>query len=353
MPQTVVIAGAAGPLGRRVAALAAADDDVRRVLALGPGVTAAEMPPSIETRPMRLDDPEVMGYLAEADVLVHLGSGEEVGPDGLPSSGSAATDLADMRALLDAAAAVGVRHLVTLSSAMVYGAWPNNPVPLTEEAPLRPDPGFAYASARAECERLVSEWRAAPSGPPPRVAVLRPAVSVSGESTEWLTASPWSAAALRASGTDRPSQFLHLDDLASAIDHARQQALDGPFNVAPDGWMPADVLRDLAGPVGRLHLPAGLSGRVATLRADLGSNGPPEGWAYTRHAWVVANDRLRATGWQPRHRSEEVYVEADPGGPLATMRPRRRQELSLIAVGGVVAAAVGGAVYAVLRARRH
>ena len=353
MSQTVVITGAAGPLGRRVAALAAADDAVTRVLAVGPGVLAAEMPPSIETRAVALDDPELKDFLAEADVLVHLGSGEGHGPDGLPSSGSPSSDLADTRALLDTAAAVGVAHVVTLSSAMVYGAWANNPVPLTEDAPLRPDPGLPYASAKAESERVVFEWRAAQSGPAPKVAVLRPTVSVSGESTEWLSASPWSAAALRASGTDRPSQFLHLDDLASAIDHARRQTLDGPFNVAPDGWLPADVLRDLAGPVGRLHLPAGLSGRLATLRADMGTSGPPEGWAYTRHSWVVANDRLRATGWQPRHRSEEAYVEADPGGPLASMSPRRRQELSLLAAAGIIALAVGSTVWAIRRHRHR
>ena len=121
---------------------------------------------------------------------------------------------------------------------MVYGAWANNPVPLTEDAPLRPDPGLPYASAKAESERVVFEWRAAQAGPAPKVAVLRPTVSVSGESIEWLSTSPWSAAALRASGTDRPSQFLHLDDLASAVDHARRESLDGPFNVAPDGWLP-------------------------------------------------------------------------------------------------------------------
>jgi nucleoside-diphosphate-sugar epimerase len=352
MSQTVVIAGAAGPLGRRVAALAAADDEVTRVVAVGRGVLRAEMPPSIEARSVGLADPELKACLAEADVLVHLGSGDGLGPDGLPAGASTAADLADTRALLDAAAAADVAQVVTLSSAMVYGAWANNPVPLTEDAPLRPDPSLPYASAKAESERLVLEWRAARSGPRPVVAVLRPAVSVSGDSTEWLSASPWSAAALRASGTDRPSQFLHLDDLASAIDHARRQGLDGSFNVAPDGWLPADTLRDLAGPVGRLHLPAGVSGRLAALRADMGPAGPPEGWSYSRHSWVVANDRLRATGWRPRHRSEEAYVEADPGGPLASMSPRRRQELSLLAAGGVVLAGLGGAAWALLRHRR-
>ena len=66
MSQTVVIAGAAGPLGRRVAALAAADDAVTRVVAIGPGVSPFEMPPSIEARPIGLDDPEVKALLAEA-----------------------------------------------------------------------------------------------------------------------------------------------------------------------------------------------------------------------------------------------------------------------------------------------
>jgi len=44
-------------------------------------------------------------------------------------------------------------------------------------------------------------------------------------------------------------------------------------------------------------------------------------------------------------------VEADPGGPLASMSPRRRQELSLAGVVVALVGAVGGVVW-VLR-RRH
>ena len=62
------------------------------------------------------------------------------------------------RRVLDAAAAAGRAHVVVLSSATVYGAWPTNPVPLTEDAPLRPNPGCAFAVQKAEIERL------APSG---------------------------------------------------------------------------------------------------------------------------------------------------------------------------------------------
>ncbi|HEX7444074.1 MAG TPA: hypothetical protein VF320_09315, partial [Acidimicrobiales bacterium] len=232
-----------------------------------------------------------------------------------------------------------------------YGAWPNNPVPLTEDAPLRPDPGVPYASARAEIERLALEWR--DRHPDATVAVLRPTVSVAAESEAWLASSPWSASALRAYGGDRPSQFLHLDDLASAVSHAARGRLDGPFNVSADGWLPADGLAELAGPVARIHLPAGLKGRLVKLRSDMGTTGPPPGWAYTRHSWVVANDRLRSTGWEPRQRNEEVYIEADPGGPLASLSPRRRQELSLVVAAGLVAAAAGGVVWALRRRAHH
>lgn len=306
--------------------------------------------PAVTLIQVESTDPALKDVLVDADVVLLLGSSEATGPDGLPTAAEAGDEVAATRLLLDAAASVGVTRLVIVSSAMVYGAWENNPVPLTEEAPLRPDPALAYAAARAEIERLALDWRDQHEAA--TVAVLRPTVSVAAESEAWLAASPWSASALRAEGATRPSQFLHLDDLAGAVDHARAHHLDGPFNVSPDGWLPPDDLAELAGPVGRLHLPSGLTRRLAALRAEIGRAGPPEGWSYTRHPWVVANDRLRATGWAPRHRNEEVYVEADPGGPLASLSARRRQELSLAAAAGLVVAVTGGVVWALRRRRR-
>ena len=330
--QTVVVIGGAGGLGRRVGRLASVDPGVERVIALD-----AASP---------LDDAEVKTALAQADVVVHLGSADELGPDGLP-----ADDVAGVRTVLDAAAASLVTRVVVLSSAVVYGAWPNNAVPLTEEAPLRPEPGYDYAAARTEIERLAVEWRR--DHPDARVAVLRATVSVDAESTAWLALSPWSARAVRISGAGRPSQFLHLDDLAAALDHARRERLDGAYNAAPDGWLPSDALAELAGPVGRVHLPAGWLPRLQAAGARVGLAGPPPGHSYTEHSWVVANDRLRATGWEPNLHSDEVYVEADPGGPLASMSPRRRQELSLIGVALAVVGTIGGVVWLVRRSHRR
>jgi hypothetical protein len=324
----VAVAGTSSSLGARVVAALRADPAVLRVVDLDAGV-----------------DPGVSGAeLGPDDTLIHLGDpGAELGADGLPQ-----LDPTRLRKSLESAGAFG--HLVVLSAAMAYGAWPTNPVPLTEETPLRPDATYGYAASRAEVERLVGEWRL--DHPGSSAAVLRPTVTVAAESTVWLALSPWSARALRVSGADRPSQFLHLDDLASAVDHARRRGLDGPFNVSPDGWLSRDALAELAGPVGRVHLPPSWVARARDLRSRLGVPSGATGGGYTQHPWVVANDRLRATGWQPQYRNEEVYVEADPGGPLADMSPRRRQEISLGLAGLGVVGLVAGAVALLRRSRR-
>ena len=61
--------------------------------------------------------------------------------------------------MLHAATQAGARHVVLVSSAMVYGAYENNAVPLTEDAILRPDVEFVYARQLAAVEALADQWR--------------------------------------------------------------------------------------------------------------------------------------------------------------------------------------------------
>jgi nucleoside-diphosphate-sugar epimerase len=331
----IAVTGARGPLGRRVCHLVAGDPtltQLRRidVLPTGPG-------------------DELKRLLEGVDTLVLLGSA--TGPE-MDGTGSAAVDVEDAHGLLDAAGSAGVGHLVVLSTAMVYGAWADNPVPLTEEATLRPVPSLSFAVERAEIERLVHEWRAGHPGV--TAAILRPCVAVSEETSTWMGRSLWQTGAVRSEDLEPPAQFVHLDDLAAAVEVARRSRLDGPFNVAPDGWIAPDQLRALAPPSSRLRLPAPVASRVAGWRWRLGlTPTPPEVLPYTVHSWVVANDRLRAAGWVPENSNEEAFVAGVRAGPLATMNPRRRQELALGVVGGAVALAVAGVVVAAVRRGRR
>lgn len=331
MAGTVVVIGATGPLGRRISALLTArGDDVRSA-----AVDAVDL------------GPVLVG--ASAIVVLGLPVRASVALDG---TGVVAPDEAATRRLLDATEAAGIATVVWLSSAMVYGAWPENPIPITETAIRRPNPGLRFAEDKSDRERQVLDW--ADAHPAVRAVVLRPTVTVGADRSGWLARSPWSVAGVQVDDAEAPSQFVHIDDLAAAVVLAVDGALAGVFNVAPDGWIPAEQLRALSGPTPRLHLPAAVAELVARLRFRAGLTGtPPAVLPYTVHPWVVANDRLRAAGWEPGHSNEEAFVEADDGGPFAGLDPRRRQLLSLGAVGLVLAGVVVGVVALVSRRSRR
>jgi nucleoside-diphosphate-sugar epimerase len=335
---SVVITGVESPLGERVVDLTAADTGagaVDQVVSLA-GHAVPGTPAGAEVRRVDLVVDDIKAHVEEADAVLHLATT-------VPASPTAPSDDVDVvRRVLDAAGSTGVPHVVLLSSATVYGAWSNNPVPLTEEATLRPNPGFAFAAERAEIERLAAEWRDAHPGS--TVTVLRPVRTAAAGVSDWLSATLRPGAAVPESADEPPVQFLHLDDLAAAVDLARRQRLDGAFNVAPDGTIPGDEVRSLTGAPPKVPLPERVAGRLVTwgFRWGIGPT-PPELVPYTLHPWVVANDRLKAQGWSARVTNEEACVEAHEAGPWATMSPRRRQELALGVAGAGIVGLVTGA----------
>ena len=54
-----------------------------------------------------------------------------------------------------------------------------------------------------------------------------------------MARSLWATGAVAPDDLEPPAQFVHLDDLASAVDLVRRRGLDGVYNVAPDGWIAA------------------------------------------------------------------------------------------------------------------
>jgi nucleoside-diphosphate-sugar epimerase len=333
-------------LGRRVVALAAEDPQVSRVVALDRRAVAPAAP-IVESHTVDLAAGDLKPLFEGATTVIHLA--ETSGPGELAAD--QVGDGAVARRVLDAASAVGTEHLVLLSSAIVYGAWANNPVPLTEDAPLRPNPGVVAASEKAELERVAADWRDA--HPSATVAILRPTVTVSAEANGWLARALARSSSLAVSDEEPPAQFLDIADLASAVDLARRARLSGVRNVAPDGWISGDTVRSLAGGAPRVRLPERLALKLANLRWRWRlAPTPPSLLPFTVHPWVIANDRLKADGWQPASSNEEAYVAAHRAGPWATLSPRRRQELALGVAGAALVGGVALAVLAVRRARR-
>ena len=340
----IVVTGAAGFLGSRV---------VERLRAGGHEVVAVDRVASgLEHRAaeavIRIDlaHPELREVFEDAASLVHLAGGFPV--DAVSLDG-AADDIDVAMRVLEHAAGVGVRHALVLSTAMVYGAWPNNPIPLTEDAPVRPNPEFAFAVQRAELERRAFAWRAGCPGV--SLAVLRPTVIVADGLPSRVARLLRQVAAIR-TDEDPPAQYLHVDDLVKAIVVATTTEVDAVLNIAPDGWIRPETLNALAWNRPRPRVSRWVLNAVAELRWRSGiASAPPGIVAYTVYPWVVANDRIRALGWQPSNSNEEAFVAAHEAGPLAMMNARRRQQISLGVAGGLVATIVGTIGWVLFRRR--
>lgn len=295
-------------------------------------------------------------------VDAHPGLGDAGGPaDVVVHLGAAAHDLRARRresvttgaaTTLELATATGARHLVLVSSAMVYGAWANNPVPLTEDAILRPDVEFVYARQLATVEAMADQWRRAVSGR--TVTVLRPVVSMAADGTSSLAGALAAGLGQRPGEDDPAAQFLHLDDLAAAVMVAIEHRLDGVYNVAPDGWIAAERVRALTGERPRIKLPERMAEVLGALRWRFQRGPIPPGLrSYTRAPWLVANDRLKAHGWRPTVTNEQVYVEGTEARWWTMVTPKRRQELSLGAMVLASLAATAVVVSSIRRWRRR
>ena len=67
-------------------------------------------------------------------------------------------DVGGTHNVLEACSAADVGQVLVTSSSTAYGAFPDNPVPLTEEHPVRGVAGFEYARDKAESDRLCQLW---------------------------------------------------------------------------------------------------------------------------------------------------------------------------------------------------
>jgi len=338
---TVAVTGAAGFIGSRlVPALAAAG--VPRIV----GLDMHEPTRSVAGYEHILVDVagrDLEGHLRGADTLVHLAAvTDPIADDAL----MARVNIEGTRRVLDAAAAVGVRRIVRVSTAAVYGAWPTNPLPLTEDAPLRPNPGFGPAVHAAEVERLLHEFGL--DHPETCVTVLR-AAPVLGAGAEHLWArllAGWHRPRVRGEGA--PVQVVHVDDIVAATMLVALADHPGVFDVAAPGWLAADEARTLLARGALPAAPLDVVRRVLTRswRAGIGDV-PPAVVPYLVHPWVIATDRLEALGWHAQHSNEETLLETHdaitPSGP------------PVAAIAGALASAAAAGVlgaYALHRRRR-
>jgi nucleoside-diphosphate-sugar epimerase len=311
----VAVTGVSGFLGQRLLPLLDASAHVDRIVGLD------IRDPARRARKLEFHRFDVLGsdlapYLRGVSSVVHLAATLGPVPDDALFT---RVNVGGTRRVIDAATAAGVKKIVRPSSTAVYGAWANNPVPLTEDAPLRPSPAYLPAIVDGECERLLAHWAGDAAG---RVATrLRIAPIVGVGASSLFTAVAVGRAPVRVRGAAPPVQVVHVDDAAAALELSTVTDLDGAYNVAADGWLAYEEAGALL-PSARLPaLPLALATRALAVSWATGlGDAPPALVPYLVHPWVVANDRLKSAGWKPLHSNEEALLLAT-GAPDPSLVP--------------------------------
>ncbi len=300
LPRTVAITGIAGNLGRKLAKLLHGETHLvgidRRAFREKPKDVEHHQ---VDIRKSRVED--VFRH-THVEALAHLGIMHD------PRAGSSEAhsfNVAGTQRLLDIAVRHGVRKVVVLSSANVYGPLPGNPNFLTEETPLLGAARFPGVRDLIEVDMYVQSflWK----HPEVETVILRP-VNIIGPT---VRNAPSNYLRLERPvtvlGFDPVVQLIHEDDVCHAIALALRPGIRGVYNVTGPGEVPLSaVLREL----GRTPVPVPhplVRPLVRRLFEARLSSFPPGEVDYIQYLCAVDGSRFaRDTGWTPRHSLRET-----------------------------------------------
>jgi UDP-glucose 4-epimerase len=306
MPGTVAITGISGNLGKKLAKLLHGESHVvgidRRPFRERPKDVEHHQ---LDIRKNRVEDVFRRGGI---DALAHLGI---VHDPRVGSSEAHSFNVAGTQRLLDMAARHGVRKVVLLSSANVYGPAPGNPNFLNEDTPLLGAARFPGVRDLVEMDMYVQGfmWR----HPEVETVILRP-VNIVGPTVRNAPSNylrlerPVSVL-----GFDPMVQLIHEDDVCRAIALALRPGVRGAYNVTGPGEVPlSTVLRELGRePIPLPHfLVRPIVRRLFEARL---SSFPPGEVDYIQYLCAVDGSRFaKDTGWSASHSLRETIRSVLP-----------------------------------------
>src|SRR5215208_5961751 len=302
-----LITGGSGYIGTRLVDVLARREDTEKI------VIADVAPPKGGYRPKteyeRVDVRDrgaVHSALTRAnpDVLVHLAFILN------PSHDEAfmyEVDVNGTHNVLEAAAEVGIGQVLITTSAVAYGAFPDNPDPIAEDHPVRGVARFSYARDKTESDRIVQLW--ALQHPDTITTIVRPCI-VFGPNVDNYLVRLWSKQpfTVDAGNLDGTIQFVHEDDVVEAITQLLLGRHAGQFNLSPEGLM---TLRECAERLDTptRKMPVRLYRAIARVMWRLRlSEAPPGQIDFALYPWMLSNEKIKATlGWTAKHTSRETF----------------------------------------------
>ena len=331
-----------------------------RVVVLGRGPMAAAVAAHLEgvggvPEVVRLDElarQEAGASLAGVDALVVLADEADFGAWlAVPAALRRRQMLDRVERAFEGARVGKVPYLVVISSAIVYGASPDRPV-IDDDEPLPHPPEQGLAADLREVEVAIARLGRRRGL---RYAILRPA-SVVGAGIDTMIVRHFEAPRLLAvRGTRRDWQFVHVEDVARAVEHILAYRLDGVMTVASEGVLShADVeqisrMRTVEVPPMMAFATARQLYRAGVLSA------PSDDLAFAVYPWTVSSARLRETGWAPRWTNTgclKVLLEESRGRRGLGGRRVGGKDVAALGAAGAAVALIGTAA-ALRRARKR
>ena len=217
-------------------------------------------------------------------------------------------NLGGTRSILNASAEAPVKHLLYTSSTTSYGFHPDNPVPLTEESPLRGNGDFTYSKNKKEIELLMQEFIG--KHPEMAVTILRPCFVVGPGFANPLARHLQKPFVLLPTKT-APFQFVHEDDLIRVIVMCLTETISGVFNVAGEGTM---EFGEMVGKLGNhaVRLPFRLlyilNNLAWLMRMHFLTEFPSTGLNLIKYPWLATSERLIAeTGFEFEYDTRSAF----------------------------------------------
>jgi UDP-glucose 4-epimerase len=305
-PKSVAITGASGYVGARLLRKLEDEEDISKLVAID------SLPPAVPIRNMAAYRTNVTEPIDDAlsqhnvSTVVHLAFIARRGRNRQEVDSIREANLAALGSVLESSARAGVNHIVYLSSHTVYGAHADNPVPLTDEAPLRPMPDFPYGYDKFLSEQMLQEFQE--THPDIAVTILRSCMVLGPSAGNYITKAffrPWLLGVI---DYDPPLQFVYEDDLARILTIVIQRRLPGVFNVAGDGVVFykefAEMIKSRL-----INLPAFLAYGLAQMSWNLHIQRESTscGLDLVRYPMVLSTGKLhQATGYRFWHTSMET-----------------------------------------------
>ncbi|MEU1186300.1 SDR family oxidoreductase [Streptomyces sp. NPDC005859] len=312
----VVVTGATGNVGTSVVRLLSEDPDVATVRGLARRIPDWS-PPKTEWTAVDLASgrADLADAFAGADAVVHLAWAFQPTHD--PAATWRTNVLGSIR-VFEAVAAAHVPVLVHASSVGAYSPGPKDHA-VDESWPTHGWPDAAYCREKAYLERTLDTFER--DHPETRVVRMRPAFLFKRESASEqrrifggrFLPGPIARPELLPFLPDVPGlrvQALHTDDAAEAYRLALRTDVRGPFNLAAEPTVDAELLGEMFGarPV-RLPRTAARSAIAAAWGLHLLPASPHLFDAVLRLPLMDCARARVELGWHPRHTATEVLEE--------------------------------------------